>query len=443
MNDSDLHEGLHDYYESITPASSHRATTRVAAAIREKRERRKAPGLWRQVAAIAVAGAVVVALALMPFALPTMFSPAATSSPTASAVASPSMPLSTVSPAPSPLASPTQIGDWKVLAASDTVEAFWSPDGNWLAVQDGVTNGTPAQQHLRLFDRSGNLVRSLDGDSIVWLDATQFVLSRGNSSFLGSVASADLTPIATDIGEGDLSNSHGAVAVATLASDQAKDSFVVWTQAGTSRVLPGDPSAWSPDGAKLAVWHYVKPVGPQGTGSQPPGWLEVLSWPDLRAVVSIKSASFSRWMTFDPSGRYLLAGPGHTIVDTTTGQLIGPTVTELGSPVWDSASNLVAPALDGSVTTYPISGGPGVTQAGVGDTAVASTDGSTILLYFASSQDNRPITLLRNGASRTIAVPGPVPYGIALSPDGSGVVITCQVEDKVLGEVQEALLLVG
>ena len=210
-----------------------------------------------------------------------------------------------------------------------------------------------------------------------------------------------------------------------------------------SRVLPGYASAWSPDGTKLAVWHYVKPVGPQGVGGQPPGWLEVLSWPDLHTVVSLKSASFSRWMTFDPSGRYLLAGgSSHAIVDTTTGQLIGPTGAAVGSAVWDSASNLVA--LDGgSMITYSASGARVATVASAGDSIVSSTDGSTILLYFASAQDTTPITLIRNGVSRTIAVPGPVPYGIALSPDGSGVVITCQVDDKVLGEVQEALLLVG
>jgi DNA-binding beta-propeller fold protein YncE len=93
--------------------------------------------------------------------------------------------------------------------------------------------------------------------------------------------------------------------------------------------------------------------------------------------------------------------------------------------------------------TYSASGARVATVASAGDSIVSSTDGSTILLYFASAQDTTPITLIRNGVSRTIAVPGPVPYGIALSPDGSGVVITCQVDDKVLGEVQEALLLVG
>ena len=175
------------------------------------------------------------------------------------------MSLPTVSPAPSPLASPTQFGDWKVLDASaDTVGASWSPDGSWLAVPDDVATGMHVPQQLGLFDREGNLVRALDGEGLIWIDTTQFVLLSGSSSFLGSVTSADLTPIAADIGEGDLSNDHGAVAVATLASDQAKDSFVVWTQAGTSRVLSGYPSAWSPDGTKLAVWHYVKPVRAAG-----------------------------------------------------------------------------------------------------------------------------------------------------------------------------------
>ena len=79
-----------------------------------------------------------------------------------------------------------------------------------------------------------------------------------------------------------------------------------------------------------------------------------------------------------------------------------------------------------------------MTQAGVGDTAVASTDGSTIVFSFEDAPDTGPMTLIRNGESRTIAVPGPVRYDPVVSPDGSGVLVDCLVAGQDV-----ALLLVG
>jgi hypothetical protein len=344
---------------------------------------------------------------------------------------------------------PSAISDWKVLTAAAGAGASWSPDGKWLAVWDNVAFPPPATQNLRLIDGAGNLVRSLDGDRLVWLDATQFVLSRGNSSFLGTVGSADLTPIAATFPADALSNNHGAVALTTAnPSDTAKTSFVVWTQTGTSRVVIGEPEAWSPDGTRLAVYHSTATAGPHGAAPEPPGWIEVLSWPDLRSVASLKNDSFVRQPTdFDPSGRYLLVSgfglAGYSILDLATGKTVVRAGT--GSPAWDSASDLLVTATDGSVTTYPISGGPATTQAGVGDGAASSTDGSTIVLYFSQdySPSHRPITLIRNGVSRTITVPGGLESNPVVSPDGSGVVIVCLINHGNPGEVTEALLLVG
>ena len=247
-----------------------------------------------------------------------------------------------------------------------------------------------------------------------------------------------------------LSNNHGAVALTTAnPSDSAKTSFVVWTQAGTSRVVIGEPEAWSPDGTRLAVWHSTAPPGPLGIGYQETGWVEVLSWPDLRSVASLTNDSFVPQPTsFDPSGRYLLASKlglsGSSILDLATGQTVGPSGVT-GPPVWDRASDLLVPATDGSVTTYPISGRPGTTQAGVGDSAASSTDGSTIVLYFSNdySPTPRPITLVHNGVSRTISVPGGLESDPVIAPDGSGVVIVCLVHHLLPSEETEALLLVG
>ncbi|MGD0861916.1 MAG: hypothetical protein ABSA21_04065 [Candidatus Limnocylindrales bacterium] len=395
-------------------------------------------GAWRQVASVAVAVALVGAFALLPFVARLAIGPSASSSPTTTASR----------PSPPASASPTQLGDWKVLAASAGVGASWSPDGKWLAVWDEFATG--ATQDLRLLNGAGNLVRPLDGDRLVWLDATRFVLSRGNSSFLGSVGSDDLAAIAATFPADALSNDHGAVALTTAdPSDTAKTSFVVWTQAGTSRVVIGEPEAWSPDGTKLAVYHSTATAGPQGIAPEPPGWIEVLSWPALRSVASLKSDSFVRQPTnFDPSGRYLLASgfglAGYSILDLATGETVGPAAVT-GSPAWDSSSDLLVAATDGSVTTYPISGGPATTQAGVGDSAASSTDGSTIVLYYWAdySQNPRPITLIRNGVSRQIPVPGGLESDPVVSPDGSGVVIVCLVHHGLPSEETEALLLVG
>jgi hypothetical protein len=336
--------------------------------------------------------------------------------------------------------SPTLVGDWKVLASSDTVGALWSPDGKWMAVSDNVTNGPPDEQHLRLLDSTGDMVRALDGNDAIWLSATQFILSRGDSSFLGSVDSTVLTP--TDAGSmvGGLSNDHGAIALTTIPSDQAKISFRIWTQGGTSSSMPGAAMAWSLDGTKLAVWHYTTPG--HGVGGQPLGWLAVLSWPDLKPVATVKDASFAwqQQMSFDPTGRYLAATDGpNSVLDVATGRMVGPAGVQM-TPAWDAAGDLVVPASDmsGHVTFYPVSGGPSTTLADVGDSAVSSTDGSTVVLYFSSNTDYRPITLIRNGVSRTIAVPGPVLYAPWLSANGSGAVVGCQVGGQL-----EALLLVG
>jgi hypothetical protein len=335
-----------------------------------------------------------------------------------------------------------------VLAASTGAGASWSPDGKWLAVWDEFVSG--ATQDLRLLDSAGNPVRSLDGDRLVWLDATEFVLSRGNSSLLGSVNSTVLTPMAATIPAGALSNGHGAVAITTVQLlDPAKTSFIVWTQAGTSRAVIGEPEAWSPDGTRLAVWHSTAPAGPRGIGSQDTGWVEVLSWPDLRSVASLKDDLLvSVRISFDPSSRYLLLPrigvSGFLILDLATDRTVGPSGVT-GSPAWNSAGDLLVPATDGSVTTYPISGGPAVTKVGVGDNAVSSPDGSTIVLYFSQdySSNPRPITLIRDGVSRAISVPGGLESDPVIAPDGSGVVIVCLVHHLLPSEETEALLLVG
>ncbi len=436
MNDRDLQNSLHDYYESITPPDSVRATALVDRAIRARRAREQSRR-WRPLFAAAAALAIVAALVAVPFAFRPAAPPNASSSPPATM--SHSLPPASASPSPA--------GDWRLLAASVSAYegASWSPDGNWLVVWEEYS-GTVVQG-MRLLDGTGNLVRSLDGDSFLWLDATQFVLSKDRSSFLGSVGSTVLTPLEATFPAGVLSNNHGAVAVTTVQPlDPAKTSFVVWTQAGTSRVVVGQPEAWSPDGTRLAVWHSTAPAGPRGIGSQDIGWVEVLSWPDLRSVASIKDDLLvSVGISFNSSSRYLLLPrvgfAGSLIFDLATARTVGASGID---GVWVGSSDLLVTATDGSATTYPISGGPATTQIGVGDSVASSTDGSTIVMYFSQdySSNPRPITLIRNGVARSIAVPGGLESGPAIAPDGSGVMIRCLVHHGLPSEETETLLLV-
>jgi hypothetical protein len=331
-----------------------------------------------------------------------------------------------------------------VLASADVVWASWSADASWLAVWDGVTNGTPDERHLRLLDGTGQVVRALDGTRLVWLDSSRFVLfggSAGGEAFLGSATSTELTPLEVDFSDA-LSNHHGTVAFIAFAdagARTARTSFVLWSPSGTTQVLSGEPEAWTADGTRLAVWHYTTPG--QSVGGQPSGWFEVLSWPDLHVLVSIKNVP-SYWgpFSFDPSGRFLKVPvvSGSSVLDISTGTMVGPSASQVvADPVWDRAGHLIVPSLDGSgsVTFYSMIDGDAVRKTGLGDSAAASLDGSTVLLYFAAPGEG-PVTLLRDGAPRTIPVPGPVePTRDALSDDGSGLVLVCRV-----GGQDEALL---
>jgi hypothetical protein len=398
---------------------------------------------WLQAAAVLVVIAVLGGLSAPYFLHP---APGVNASPSktgpAQTVPSGSAGVAQTSPRPSPAAGQT----WKALASSDIAAASWSADGQWLAVWDSVTNGTADQRHLRLFDKAGNAVRNLDGDQLVWVESSRFVLYKSSSPGTGSLESADSTDVAAVNGDfsNALTNYHGAVALASANSNPANETFIVWTPTGTSRVLAGEPEAWSADGSKLAVWHYLTPG--QGVGGQPSGWVEVLSWPDLRQIASTGQAVSSERapMAFDPTGQYLVmpADSSHAVLDITTGQMVGPSGAAVGdSPAWDQNSNLIAASGDGSgsVTLYPVrTGGSSSTKPNLGDRSAASPDGSTVLYYF--SQRQGPVTLVRGGTSRTIDVPGAVqPFqpDPQVSVEGN-LVVVCMV-----GNGLQVLLLVG
>lgn len=394
---------------------------------------------WRRVPApvVAISAVTVLVVALVGATFILHPPPGSGASPS-SAVSTPPPPSST------PSASPSGVGDWQALAAAYAVGASWSPDGEWLAVWDRAGDGASAERHLRLLDSAGKPVRELTGDRLLWVDATRFVLSRGDASLLGAVDSTDSTPLPTPFPEAALSNNHGAVALPSVEEgDPAATTFVVWTQTGATPAVTGLPEAWSADGTKLAVWHSTESEGPHGIGSQETGWIEVLSWPGLASLASVKEDSLvSEPMSFDPSGRYLVVSrlgfDGYLVLDTVAGGLVAPSGVTGFTPAWNSASELLVPAVDGSVTTYSLSGKPPVTTRGVGNGVVASADGSTLVFHFTSSESARgPVTVVRGGVSRTVQVPGRVESVPVVSADGSGVIIIC-----LAGNEQRALLLV-
>jgi hypothetical protein len=324
--------------------------------------------------------------------------------------------LSSVVPA-SPTISPTSGSEpWKVLASSDTAGAGWSRDGRWLLVWDEVTNGTPAQRHISLDDAHGNVLRTFQGElpvqlEPVWLDDRSFVIARDGTNYVGTIDSPALTPISPPFPAGLTSSSHGALAYETFGSLDASARFVVWTPSGgTTTPRPGQPVAWSRDGTKLAVWHWVS-----GTGPESAGWMEALSWPGLRSLGAIHESLGWNFALFDPSGRYMYANGW--VLDLVTGKASAMA----GSSAASRANDLRFPSL-GIVT-------------GPDQNASASADNSTVVSWYMSQQ--RPIVLLRGGLERSIDVPGPLqPPDPQLSPDGTGLVVVCAVDGGF-----EALLL--
>ena len=428
----------------------------VEGAIGTRRERRKGgAGVGRQLATAAIAVIVVASFAMMPFVLRTVLAPQAT--PRAS-----DRPLPSLVSSSSATSTPLDTSYWKILATNGVMWASWSPDGKWLAVTDtealpeGTATSSSQPQHLRVLGAAGDPVRILDGERFFWLDGTRFVMWRGDSAFLGSVESTDLKPVKIASGA-VLPGGHGALAIVNTTVDEAKLSFVVWTPAGTSRVLAGIPVAWSWDGTRIAVWHYVGLGGGTQGFTTSYGWIEVLSWPDLGSVATLKNSAFvGQPVSFDPSGRYLevssvdlgsavpndqMVVPSFSVWDLSTG---GPAVVSGVSglsPAWDSTGDLLFIGVDGSLVTMPVSGGPVVSQSGAGDSVVSSADGSTaVVSYTSSSGQSPPITIIRNGASRTIPVPCLLAVATVVSPDGSNVVINCM---HSMGEKGELLLLAG
>ena len=328
------------------------------------------------------------------------------------------------SSSPGTPASTSGLGPWKLLADSDEAGSGWSPDGRWLLTSDAVTNGTAAQRHLTLVDAHGTILRRFQGENPVeldplWLDEQTFIVAQGGKDELGTVDSATLTPTSLPpFPGGAKASGYGALAYESSGNLDASATFVVWTPAGgPTKPHPGVPVVWSRDGTKLAVWHWSS--GASGPGVT--GWIEALSWPGLRSLGAIRQPTGFPFALFDASSRYLFANG--LVLDLSSGSLSampgpGPAV----SPPDNPANALLFPSLAAPLV--------GDQSAGV------SADGSTVVIWNIAQAG--PITIIRNGISQSLSVPGELqPPDASLSPNGLGIAITCIAPDGS----EEALLL--
>ena len=389
---------------------------------------------------VAAAVALVIALVGLPMVLSPAGGPDArqSSNQIGAATASPASGGSVAA------ASPSSQPNWNEIASGAGAGASWSPDGSYLAAWSEDAAGST--QGLRLLDRTGELVRQLDGDRLVWVDQHSFLLAQGGSFSLGSVGSSNLTPSAAPLSDTELASGAGAVARASLdPAAPSKSTFVVWTVAGTSSAVLGEPQAWSPDGEKLAVWHPMSSA--PAVGSQTTGWMEVIDRRSLRAVATSKSIALAPQPTrFDPSGRYLVeSGIGigaSAVLDTQSGK-----TTQLsslaGSPVWNDKGQLIVAGQDGGLRTYSIDGTATSTLPNVGDQVAASADGSTAVVFYSQDyvSNPRPVTIVRKSRTVAVGVPGGLEASPQISPDGTQAIVICLVDHGSPTEHTVAVLL--
>jgi hypothetical protein len=320
-------------------------------------------------------------------------------------------------PAPTVAPSPSSVG-WTTLASSDTAGASWSPDGRWLLAWDVVTNGSEA--HLGLFDASGQLVRSLPPRSAAWLDDGSFLLFGAGAVQEGTVDGSDLVTVSglpVPTGTVPLSNGHGAVAINSGTRD-ASETYRTWTAARLGNATPGEAETWSPDGGELAVWHFATPG--EGTGGQPTGWLEVLGWPGLQRLATVRGQAVD-WseVTFDGSGRFVaFSGPGEGpigILDVRSDKTVSLGAARSGPFAWFGDELLVASA-DRTVSAFGADGALLDQYAGLGDEVVGAPDGSSAAAW--NSDGGTTASLFRDTSIDQVSLPDQLWGTLELSAGG-------------------------
>jgi Tol biopolymer transport system component len=219
----------------------------------------------------------------------------------------------------------------------------WSPDGKHVIY---------AGQGWELLDQSGRVLAESSteypnmGDtySATWLDSNRYALYHDDpGDTAGRVTICGLDGSAVDLagtyGGGMVANGRGALAV-TLAGSYTAPNFAIWANGTLSKVVPGFPLRWSPDGSELLI--ATSSVQDPGSMADGTWWqtVAVVSYPSLQQTTTFegiqlvtnfgKGRSLDSFVSFSPDGRSIASSwtrrqdvqnsGGAAILDVATGQ---------------------------------------------------------------------------------------------------------------------------
>jgi hypothetical protein len=285
----------------------------------------------------------------------------------------------------------------------------WWATGKILNVGTTPAADSGSQPSIDLFDRAGKKLRAVDGDRAAWLLDDALLVTNRDS---GRIESLDGTAVALPGSFGkDVLPGRDVVAVPVAGAR-----FEVRGSDGVIATGDGIPVAWSPDGARLAVFRPSR-TGP-GTSASVAGVLEVRTWPGL-AKVGPDVAASRVTPAFDASGAHLaFADPTESrigIFDLASGKVTA-NVDGLPSFAWTGATLHVVSG-DGSVLTVETTGRSSPSGM-TGDTIVGTTLANDLLVFTANEAS--PITLVTEAGPRLVEAPGRV--GLKSTIGGNGLV---------------------
>jgi hypothetical protein len=184
----------------------------------------------------------------------------------------------------------------------------WSPDARHILLSSAAS--------VELLDDAGTVLTRIDrAVSAAWVDSSTYATATAclSGAYIGYIATHSIgggvSLIDGYFDTTDLvANGHGAVALSLRNPDspQGKPTFAVWAGNKLSRVLPGTPVTWSPDGSNLLA--RADPTW--GTPAAP----QILSYPSLRLTTFSSSVLMGpvEMPVFSPDGRRIADPCGMT-----------------------------------------------------------------------------------------------------------------------------------
>ena len=331
---------------------------------------------------------------------------------------SPSASASAALPSPSFAPTPTA---WIPITTTGGVTPHWSPDGNYLLLEEQDTSD------LVLLGADGRRIGSYDGFvEPTWLTGDQFVAYKASTMPSNPHREAMTAAIIGKAGDGStadatfpccdaLGNGHGAATASWFLPNLngvEQPQFGVWSDGALTDPQPGFPVAWSAAGDKLVIAH------PFTQGPPTAGWMEVFAWPGPQSVLkNDRATAIGPLTSFDPSDNYVAYGDVD-VVELATGDVTRiPTEGNHTSFAWEAQDDVLVSDAAG-LTTYSTDG----TKLGFAPFSgwiTGSADGSTVLML----DSNNVMTVWPSGD--TIALPT-VPESETtfwLSPTGKGLFV--------------------